>query len=144
MTMLNTKYLKKLLDAGVIADIKEFGKPAFMYNYHYDLKGINALDSEDLWNQEHASLLKQKPGLVTTQVKREIKIGIKKWECILWIIQLGELQNKQVACQPQVAFGQSEDEKEFLEMITIPDPLAMSIGYVVSGYCYLQLIKPIR
>jgi len=78
----------------VIADIKEFGKPAFMYNYHYDLKCINALDSEDLWNQEHASLLKQKPGLVTTQVKREIKIGIKKWECILWIVQLGELQTK--------------------------------------------------
>jgi len=33
------------------------------------------------------------------------------------------------------------NKKEFLEMTTIPDPLAMSIGYLVSGYCYLQLIK---
>ena len=33
-------------------------------------------------------------------------------------------------------------EIEFLEMTTtIHDPLAMSIGNMVSGYCYLQLIK---
>ncbi len=125
--IVNTKELKKTLDRFVIEDIKEFGKPAFMYNYHYELNRINAIDTTDMWNQEHASLIKQ--GCTPKQEKRKIKFGIKTWDCILWIFR-------------PVDKDGNVDEKKLLEMLTIPqDPLAMSIGYMVSGFCYLQLIK---
>lgn len=122
--------LKALLVYNVIEDIKEFGKPAFMYNYHYGLKQINALDTENLWDMELANLHKQKQGLVTKQAKKIVKIGGKRWECVIWIVR------------PEDSNG-NIDEKEFLKMTsTICDPLAMSIGYMVSGYCYLQFTKP--
>ncbi len=125
--MLNMKELKKTLDFNIIEDIKEFKKPALVYNYHYDLKRFNAIDTMEMWNQEYASLIKQ--GLSPKQEKRKIKFGIKTWDCILWIFR-------------PVDKDGNVDEGKFFEMVSLTcDPLAMCFGYMVSGYCYLQLVK---
>jgi hypothetical protein len=103
------------------------GKPAVVYNYHYELNQINALDTNELWNLEYAELIKQ--GAKPKQEKRQVKFGIKKWDCILWIFSPMDEDGK-------------IDEKKFFEIVKLPyDPLAMSIGYMVSGFCYLELVK---
>ena len=128
--MINVKELKKQLDYNVIQDIKEFKKPAFVYYYHYKINQMNAIDTEEMWKQEYDNLIKQ--GVTPKQEKRQVKFGIKKWDCILWVFRpLDENGNV--------------DEKKFSELVgLIQDPLAMSIGYMVSGYCYLQLVKMVK
>lgn len=128
--MIDMKTLKRTLDYNVIQDIKEFKKPAFVYNYHYNINQINAIDTEEVWKLEHDNLIKQ--GLTPKQEKRQIKFGIKTWDCILWVFR-------------PIDENGNIDEKKFFELVSlIQDPLAMCIGYMVSGYCYLQLIKIVK
>jgi uncharacterized protein (UPF0297 family) len=58
-------------------------------------------------------------------------IGKEKWNVKLWIYQ--PIKNGNV------------DESKYKSMTRhIYDPLALIIGYMVSGFCYLQFIDKVK
>lgn len=115
--MFDVKKLKEILDFNVTEDIKEFGRPAIIYNYHYKNKQLNAIDDIKMWEQEQSNL--KNSGMKITPVQKEVQINNDTWECTLWVCQ----------------FTKNNDKK------TEIDPLAISIGYLVQAVCYLQFIK---
>lgn len=117
MDQYNLKEMRQLLTFNVKEDIKEFGKPALIYNYHYALKSLNAIDKEEMWQEEQNNLVKA--GMKKLSVKIEVNIDGDKWECILWIYQYDEYNSNR----------------------TILDPLAMAVDQLVQGVCYLQFVK---
>jgi len=125
MIKVNIKEIGQLLEHNVLEDINEFGKPALIYNYHHKLNQLNAIDTHEMWNKEQTSMKSQ--GWASKCIKKEVKIKTDIWECILWIFQ------------PKT--GNIIDEEKYLKMTKYDhDPLAMSIGYMVSGFCYLQFV----
>lgn len=126
MQFLDIKAVKKTFDRSVMEDIKEFGKPALIYNYHHTSKNLNALDTQDMWDIEKANLTKI--GWTFRKEDREIEINKKKWKANLWVAQ--PIKNEQV------------DEKALRRATNLlNDPLALAIGYMVSGLCYIELLN---
>lgn len=120
--------LKQLLDYSVKKDIEQYGKPAIIYNYHHTTNKLNTMDTSEQWYQEQLSLKAQ--GLTMKSVEQEINILDAKWNCILWVFQPLSKDNKTV------------DDKKYHKLTNHPlDPLGMAIDYIVSGFCYLELIS---
>lgn len=119
--------LKQLLNYSVKEDIEQFGKPAIVYNYHHTTNKLNAIDAPEQWYQEQLSLKAQ--GLTMKSVQKEIEICGVKWDCIIWVFQPLNKDN-------------TINEKKYQKMTNHPlDPLGMAIDYMVSGFCYLELIS---
>lgn len=127
MYCIDIKALKKKFDYDVSEDIKEFGKPAFIYNFHHMAKQINALDEEYMWNKEKENFIKK--GWSVRKIDKDIEINGKKWKANLWITQPLLSENK----VDQIKY---KEATEFYQ-----DPLALSIGYMTSGFCYIQLLN---
>lgn len=122
---LDLKEIRELLAMNVSEDIKEFGKPAFIYNYLHIQGVLNAMDTQQLWEKEKKTFADK--GWTLKKEDREIDIGGKKWKGYLWILQPWK--------------DGKIDEKKYFEVTNLTsDPLALTIGYMVSGLCYLQLL----
>ena len=77
--------LRKLLNESIKEDIKEFGKPALIYNFHHKKHVLNTMDTVNQWKKEKEIM--KSHGLTLRPVKKEIDIDGDIWESILWIYQ---------------------------------------------------------
>jgi len=128
MFSIDTKNLKRLLDQSVKEDIQQFGKPAIVYNYHHATNKFNTMDTPEQWLLEQQTLKAQ--GLTMKPVQKEIEINNITWNCILWVFQPFKKNNTTI------------DEKKYYRLTNhMLDPLGLSVGYMVSGFCYLALIN---
>ena len=120
--------VKKLLINSVIEDIEKFGKPALIYNYHHHKNNVlNTMDFAKQWHTEQ-KIMKGK-GVNIRPVKKDVEINGDIWECIIWI------------CQP-LKDDNLVDEEKYLKLTNhVHDPLALAVGYMTSGFCYLAFIN---
>ncbi len=136
------KFLKQAFDVRILMDIKEYGKPAAYYNYNSDIniidtkkifqlekdynynKAITTIDTEEEFQQEKSNLINK--GLtVISNFKKELNFNQNTWEIIIWTFQCKDLDlSKWIYYSNQMT-----------------EPLAMSCGYMITGFCYIQLIK---
>lgn len=127
MYCVDLEALKRKLEYDVREDIKEFGKHAFIYNFHHIVKQINAMDTEEMWEAEKKNLMGK--GWDIRKEDKEIELNNKKWKVNLWIAQ--PLKKGKV----EVDVKKYKKSTDFIN-----DPLALCFGCMTSGFCYIELL----
>ena len=118
---IDLKAMKAEFEQFVSLDIKEFGKPAFAYYYNHAHKMISACDSLTLFNMEMSNLSSK--GFSFKELKNDITINNKIYNCDI------------VIAQP---LGNDGDIDTSKYNGFSSDPLASSLGLLITGFCYIK------
>jgi len=124
--LIDNEKLRELFEEFVKLDIKEYGKPAKYYYYHHEMDSINAIDDENIFQQE---LDRMKKSGLTKQYTHDktVEIDNHRWNIKIWVIQCEDLNNN------------NNKWSQYSKLLI--DPLACLCGYLVTGFCYIQLVN---
>ncbi len=129
---LDTKKMNKILKKFISDDLYIFGKPALFYNFIHGIKKgliINSIDNHHDWLKERKSLENQGLTLRVQKANHIMNINNNNYNIIVYTFQ--PLNKNKVV---------DEDILKSITVFTL-DPLAISIGFMISGFCYLKFIK---
>lgn len=123
--MIDIKNLFREFETFVHEDIKEKGKPAFMYNYLHESNVINTMDLPEQWERELASL--KQSGYSERLHEKKIRIKGKKMKVRIHTLQ-------------PIKDGKFDMDTFQKSSIFPNDPLGMAIGYMITGFCYIEFL----
>lgn len=124
--MIDVKGLFKRFEECVVEDIENNGYPAFMYNFAHSQKVINTIDRYEDWLSELKTF--QRMGYSERIHGMTIKIG-----GIDRPIRIHTLQ--------PLKRGKVDARKFKRSSIFLNDPLAMAVGYMITGFCYIEFVN---
>ena len=104
--------MRTKLEMNILMDIDEFGKPAYSYNYHHAVDQINMFDNKKELQSEFDIF--EKDGFKKITVDKEFELNTIKVTSKIHVLQK--------------------------EGRLMADPLALSIGYMVWGYAYIEIV----